>query len=83
MASPLEKEFVFYLENQSRLLPSYAGKYLLIRDESVLGAYPSEMDAIKAGAERFPLGTFLVQRCEAGEESYTQTFHSGVVFEQQ
>jgi hypothetical protein len=83
MASPLEKEFLFYLENHSRLLSTYRGKYVLIRDERILGAFDSEMDAIKAGVDKFPLGTFLVQRCEPGEESYTQTFHSSVVFEQQ
>ena len=83
MASPLEKEFLFYLENQSRLLPDYNGQYLLIRDKRVVGAFASEMDAIRAGAGKFPLGTFLVQKCEAGEGNYTQTFHSGVVFEQQ
>ena len=81
MASPLEREFEFYLEHQNRFLPEHEGKYLLIRDRQLVGAFETEIDALRKGVERFSLGTFLVQKCEAGEESYTETFHSRVVFE--
>lgn len=82
MVSPLEKEFLYYVEYQAHLLPDHRGKYLLIRDERLVGAFETERQAIKAGMEQFELGTFLIQKCEAGEESYTQTFHSRVLFDQ-
>jgi hypothetical protein len=81
MISPLEKEFRYFLEHQSDFLPEHEGKFLLIRDQRLVGTFETEAQAINAGIERFELGSFLVQRCERGEESYTQTFHSGVVFD--
>jgi hypothetical protein len=46
----------------------------------VLGAFDTELEAIKETTKKHPLGTFLVQKCEAGKESYTQQYHSRVVF---
>jgi hypothetical protein len=78
MPSALEKDFDYYLKHQDELVRKYAGRYLVIRDEEVVGAFDHQLEAVQAGAERFPLGSFLVQKCEPGEESYTQTFHSRV-----
>lgn len=75
----LEREFEFYLKRQEDLVSEYQGKFLVIRDCQVVGAYEDEMEAIEKTALRFPLGSFLVQKCEAGPENYTQIFHSPVV----
>jgi len=75
----LEREFEFYLERQEELVSRYRGKFVVIRDCKVIGAYDDEIDAIEATAQRFPLGSFLVKKCEPGAESYTQVFHSAVV----
>jgi hypothetical protein len=56
----------------------YTGKFLVIKDEKVIGAYDSEIDAIKEASKHHELGTFLVQKCEPGTDSYTQTLHSRV-----
>lgn len=80
MSIPLEKEFNYYLDNQNDLLEKYNGKYLAIKNENVIGAYNSEIDAIKETEKEHELGTFLVQKCEPGNDSYTQTFHSRVAF---
>ena len=80
MPSVLERDFEYFVRHHSEFVQKYVGRFLLIRDESVIGDYGSEMEAIRAGAERFPLGMFLVQKCEPGSESYTQTFHSRVSF---
>jgi hypothetical protein len=75
----LEREFDFYLERQEELVSGYCGKFVVIRGCEVIGAYEDEMEAIERTAQRFPLGSFLVQKCEPGSESYTQTFHSPVI----
>jgi hypothetical protein len=75
----LEREFQFYLDRQEELVSQYKGKYLVIRGCQVIGVYDDEFEAIDKTAERFPLGSFLVQKCEPGTESYTQTFHSPVL----
>ena len=75
----LEREFEFYLERQDELVGQYRGKFVVIRRCEVIGAYDDEIEAIERTVQRFPLGSFLVQKCEPGAESYTQTFHSPVV----
>jgi hypothetical protein len=75
---PLEREFQYYLEHQPELVDLYAGKVVVIKNQNVIGVYDSEADAVHASSREHELGTFLVQRCEAGAESYTQTFHSHV-----
>ena len=76
----LRKEFQFYLNNQEELVEKYRGKYIVIKDGKVLGSYDTEKDAILNTEKEHELGTFLVQKVEPGSESYTQTYHSRVVF---
>lgn len=80
MSDNLEKEFEFYLANQNELVKKYNGKYIVIKNCTVIGAYDSESEAIAKTSKEHPLGTFLVQKCEPGAESYTQTYHSRVAF---
>lgn len=77
----LMEEFDYYLDHQDELVEQYNGKYIVIMNHEVVGAYESESEAIeKTLAKKKRLGTFLVQKCEPGEASYTQTFHSSVAF---
>jgi hypothetical protein len=75
----LEREFDFYLERQAELVSRHGGKFVVIRGCEVIGAYEDEIEAIERTAQTFPLGSFLVQKCEPGTESYTQIFHSPVI----
>ncbi len=76
----LEKEFNYYLQHQKELIEKYKGKFIVIKDDAVIGAYESELEAVKETLKQHELGTFLVQKCEPGSESYTYTFHSRVAF---
>lgn len=78
MTNPLEKEFKFFLEHQNDLVKKYNGRYVVIKDGKVIGDYAGEVDAIRETTKHHELGSFLVQKCEPGSESYTQTFHSRV-----
>ena len=78
--SALEKEFNYYLEHQEELVKKYNGKFLVIKDCNIIGAYDSELEAVEKTTKEHELGTFLVQKCEPGSESYTQTYHSRVAF---
>lgn len=80
MDNPLEKEFKFYLDHQDELVEKYNGKFIVIKDCNVIGVFDTEIEAIEKTKENYELGTFLVQKCEPGEESYTQTYHSRVAF---
>jgi len=76
MANPLEKEFRYYLAHRDEIIREHQGEFVVIKDEKIIGVYPSEIEAIKATTKKHPLGTFLVQKAEVGSE--TQVFHSRV-----
>ncbi|GAH03764.1 hypothetical protein KAV79_04635 [Candidatus Aerophobetes bacterium] len=80
MSKPLEKEFKYYLENQDKLVEKYNGKVLVIKNCNVIGVYDTELEAVNETSKKEELGTFLVQKCEAGTDSYSQTYHSRVTF---
>ena len=75
----LEKEFQFYLDNQKELVEKYSGKFIVIKNNSIIGVYNSHSDAYNNSLKENELGTFLIQHCIEGEQSYTQTFHSQVI----
>lgn len=80
MTSPLADEFKYYLEHQAELVEKYNGKFVVIKDGEVLGAYEDELKAVEETKKSHELGTFLVQRVTPGDEAYRQTFRSRVAF---
>ena len=76
----LEKEFKYFLNNKEDLSRKYKGKFLVIRDEKVIGAYDSEKDAYDNAIKNNELGTFLIQECSTRESAFVQNFHSRVLF---
>jgi len=76
----LEKEFRFYKDHQEELVKKHNGKFLAIVGEEVQGVYESDLDAYTETKKNHNVGTFLIQHCLPGENSYTQTFHSRVGF---
>ena len=80
MAYSMKTDFQYYLDNQQLLVKKYAGKYIVIKDCKILGAFTDEAEAIETTQKDHALGTFMVQKCESGQRNYTQTFHSRVAF---
>jgi hypothetical protein len=78
MVEQLEKEFKYYIAHQEELAKQYNGKFIVIKNCQVIGAYDSEFKAITETSKQHELGTFLVQKCESGTNSYRQMYHSRV-----
>ena len=76
----LEKEFNFFIAKQDELLKQYKGKFIVIKNCKVIGSYDDILNAIEKTSKHEQMGTFLVQKCEPGVESYTQMYHSRVSF---
>lgn len=75
----LKKSFDYYKKHQDELATKYAGKFIVIVNNEVVGAYNTEIDAVQESLKQYHLGDFLVQYVESGEQNITQTFHSRVV----
>ena len=80
MSNQLKNDFQYYLDHQDELVKKYNGKVVVIKNQQVLGAYDSDIQAIQETCKQHELGTFLVQKCNPGKEAYTQTFHSRAAF---
>ncbi|MEO8664635.1 MAG: hypothetical protein ABI462_03985, partial [Ignavibacteria bacterium] len=72
----LEKEFKYYIKNQEELVKKYKGRFLVIKDEKVVGDYIDKVTAYNESVKKYELGTFLIQQCLPGKDNYTQTFTS-------
>lgn len=77
--STLENEFKFYLDNQDSLVGQYAGKFIVIIGDKVVGSFDNKDEAYFNAKEQYGLGKFLIQRCEPGTESYTANYTSRVI----
>ncbi len=75
----LEKEFKYYLDNQAELLKKYEGRYIVIKNQKVIGDYGSDIDALTETRKDHEVGSFLIQKCTPGKDDYTETYHSRVI----
>ena len=75
----LEDNFKYYLKNQDELVKKYNGKFIVIKDNKVVDVYETYEDAYFESETKYELGTFIIQHCLPGDESYTHTFHSRVI----
>ena len=62
MGRMLEKEQITYEQHRESLLERAEGKFVLIRNEEVVGVYDSKMDAIAQGYQKFGNVPFLVKQ---------------------
>ncbi len=80
MNNDLAKEFQYYLDHQDEIVKEYEGKFVVIKDCVVIGAYDDELEAFQKTKDEHKPGTFLVQMVSPGDTAYSQTFHSRAVF---
>ena len=67
-----QDDFAWYLENKDKLLNNneFNGKYLVIRNKEIIGAYTNEDDAIfKTLEQGIKMDDFIVQLCAINDLS--------------
>ncbi len=74
----LTQEFDYFIEHQEELAEKYKGKYIVIHEGEVVGAYDSALEATNAARKKFQLGEFLVQLARVGTDAITQSYYSRV-----
>jgi len=74
----LKQEFDYFLQHKDEFVKTYNGKFIVIKNQKLIGVYDTMIDAVQQTSKTEAMGTFLVQKCEPGDASYTQTFHSRV-----
>lgn len=76
----LDKEFQYYLNHKAELAEKHSGRYVVIKEDAVLGVYNDIMEAIRETSKTEKLGSFLVQLCSSSDENVMCSFHSRVSF---
>jgi len=59
--SMLESERDFYNEHASEWAHKYPNKVILVKENSLIGVYDRQEDALTAGVSKYGLGAFLVR----------------------
>lgn len=78
----LDSELNFFISHQNELYKKYPNEFLVIKDSNICFNGNTFEDALNWAVEeaKFELGSFIIQECSPGEDAYTQTFHSRVIF---
>ena len=67
----LETERDYFDKHRDDLLRQYPGKFVVIKDQQLLGSYDTIQDALGAGAREFGMVSFLVRRTDQVAEEIT------------
>jgi transcriptional regulator with XRE-family HTH domain len=73
-------DFDYYIANLDKLVNIYKNKYIVIKDQAVVGAYDTQLDAYFDATKNFEPRTYIIMYCIPGESSYSQTFNSPAIF---
>lgn len=65
----LDKERNFYNEKREELVSQHLGKFVLIKEEEVVGVYNKIEEALAEGARRFGMQPFLVRQISQPAEN--------------
>ncbi len=60
---PNYKEFLWYQHNEDLLLNQYFGRFIVIKDEKVLGDFASKAEAWLATIKNHLPGSFIIHHC--------------------
>jgi len=75
-SDPLQKNLDWYIANQQELSAKYNGKVLLIVDQKLVAAFDSVSEAYVAAVKTYTPGSFTLQPCSTGPESYTLVLYN-------
>ena len=64
----LEKERQYFSEHLAELVSQHLGKFVVIKDDELIGTFNTIEDALAEGAGRFGLTPFLVRQVTTAEE---------------
>ena len=74
--SSLKKNLDWYIANQQELSATHNGKILLIVDQKLIDVFDTMDKAFATAMDKYQPGTFTLQPCSPGSESYTVMLYS-------
>ena len=65
----LDRERAYFDENREELVRSFPGKFVVLKETELVGAFDTIQDALEAGTRRFGLAHFLIRRTDETEHT--------------
>lgn len=75
-----DKNYDFFVKNFEDLYQKYKDKFIVIKEEVVIGVYDTFDDAYNSSIKVAELGTFLIQQCSKAENTVGNFYSNNVVF---
>lgn len=66
-----EADFNWFVDHFAELFDRFGTAYIAIKNQTVLGAYPTYAEGVRSTLKTEPAGTFIVQKCGKDESAYT------------
>jgi hypothetical protein len=64
----LETELAYYKAHRDEWLKSHRDRFVLVKGEQLIGTFDTQEQALRAGAQRFGLDSFLIRRVTESDE---------------
>lgn len=75
----IDKNYIFFKKEESKLKKDYPDEYILICNENVV-FHDKKFEKVVEYAKSLEAGTYIIQQCSAVETKYIQTYHTRVAF---
>jgi hypothetical protein len=72
-------DFDYFLENMGTLYREYGNKFVVIKNQNVLGVYDNFNSAYETTLETEEIGTFLIQECFDNKEKLVHHFQRNII----
>jgi len=63
-----DKELAYYNEHKDELLQHHENQFVVIKEDEFVGAYSSDVEAYKAGLQKFGNVSFMIKQVTKEEE---------------
>ena len=74
----LRENYRYYETHHPEIVKKHLNKFIIIREQEIVGSYDTLEEAVKEASKKYELGTFIIQKCDKNIEDSKQVFHSRV-----
>jgi len=74
-----DSDFNYFLENMNNFYRSYGQKFVVVKNQGVLGVYENFNKALESTLKTEEMGTFLIQECFDSREKMVCHFQGNVM----
>jgi len=72
-------DFNYFLENMNDFYRSYGQKFVVVKNQGILGVYENFNNALESTLKTEEMGTFLIQECFDSKEKMVCHFQGNVI----